>query len=266
MTTALIADDEPLLREQLRARLESLWPELVEIVEAGNGLEAMAILEREDETLPDVCFLDIHMPGLSGLEVARRIRALAREGVRAPQVVFITAFDAYAIEAFEHGALDYLLKPFETERLAETIERLKERLVHPASEHRSPDGDVLAQLADRLAQLGPAPRQNLQWIKASIGSTVRLIPVEDVLYFHADDKYTRVVTGDGEALIRKPIKELAAELDGSRFWQIHRATIVNTRAIAGVVRGLKDSADLKLKNRSETLTVSRVYLHLFRQM
>jgi DNA-binding LytR/AlgR family response regulator len=268
MTIALIADDEPLLREQLRARLEALWPELERIDEVANGVEAIERLERDDDRLPSVCFLDIHMPAMSGLDVARRVRAMQLpDGCRPPQVVFVTAFDAHAIEAFEHGAIDYLLKPFEPERLAETIERVKERLAQPPAEHRSiGESDVLARLADRLAQLGPTPRQTLQWIKASIGSTVRLIPVEDVLYFHADDKYTRVITADGEALIRKPIKELVAELDTSRFWQIHRATIVNTRAIAGVVRGLKDSADLKLKNRPETLTVSRAYLHLFRQM
>ncbi len=272
MPTALIADDEPLLRAQLRARLAALWPELDPVDEAGNGLEALAAFEDDaDRPVPAVCFLDIHMPGLSGLEVARRLRVRAREsGVRPPHLVFVTAFDAYAVEAFAHGAIDYLLKPFEPERLAETIERLKERIARPAADDRAPDdADVLARLADRLARsghIGPASRQPLQWIKASIGSTVRLIPVDDVLYFHADDKYTRVITTDGEALIRKPIKELVAELDGSRFWQIHRATIVNTRAIAGVVRGLKDSADLKLKNRPETLIVSRAYLHLFRQM
>ena len=265
MTSALIADDEPLLREQLRSRLEALWPAIDRIVEASNGLEAMEAFATDDG--PDVCFLDIHMPGLSGLEVAERLRARARaHAVRPPHLVFVTAYDAYAIDAFEQGAIDYLLKPFEVERLAETIARLKERLAQPPGDERADEADVLAQLANRLARLGPSTRPALQWIKASIGSTVRLIPVEDVLYFHADDKYTRVITSDGEALIRKPIKELVAELDGTRFWQIHRATIVNTRAIAGVVRGLKDSADLKLKNRPETLIVSRAYLHLFRQM
>ncbi len=270
MATALIADDEPLLRAQLRTQLAARWPALVDIVEAGNGLEALAACERDDgRPPPTVCFLDIRMPGLSGLDVARRIRDSARRrGARPPHLVFVTAFDAHAIEAFEHGAVDYLLKPFEPARLEETIERLKERLARPADD--GDDADVLAKLADRLAgrlaSIGTAPRQPLQWIKASIGSTVRLIPVDDVLYFHADDKYTRVVTGDGEALIRKPIKELVAELDGTRFWQIHRATVVNTRSIASVVRGLKDSADLRLKGRPETLIVSRAYLHLFRQM
>jgi DNA-binding LytR/AlgR family response regulator len=264
--TALIADDEPLLRQQLRARLHALWPELGRIDEAENGRDALALIEDAPEP-PTVCFLDIHMPGLSGLDVARRIRSMPPAGAaRAPQVVFVTAYDAHAVEAFEHGAIDYLLKPFESERLAETVERLKERLAQPVGDRAAAEPDMLARLAERLERLGPAARPKLQWIKASIGSTVRLIPVEDVLYFHADDKYTRVITADGEALIRKPIKELVAELDGDRFWQIHRATIVNTRAIAGVVRGIKDSADLRLKNRPETLTVSRAYLHLFRQM
>ena len=270
MTTVLIADDEPLLRAQLRTQLVARWPAPDRIVEAGNGLEALAACERDDGRPPAVCFLDIHMPGLSGLDVARRIRESARRrGARPPHLVFVTAFDAHAVEAFEHGAVDYLLKPFEPARLAETIERLKERLARPADD--GDDADRLEKLADRLAGRlagvgGLAARQPLQWIKASIGSTVRLIPVDDVLYFHADDKYTRVVTADGEALIRKPIKELVAELDGTRFWQIHRATVVNTRAIASVVRGLKDSADLRLKGRPETLIVSRAYLHLFRQM
>ncbi|MEO8937987.1 MAG: LytTR family DNA-binding domain-containing protein [Burkholderiaceae bacterium] len=266
MTTVLIADDEPLLRDQLRARLATAWPEIDHVDEAANGIEALAAFD-DDNAAPDVCFLDIHMPGLSGIEVARGLRERAQQrGERAPHLVFVTAFDAYAIEAFEHGAIDYLLKPFETDRLVETIQRVKDRLAHPASDVHTSGSDVLTLLADRLAQLGAASRPSLQWIKASIGSTVKLIPVDEVLYFQADDKYTRVITADGEALIRKPIKELACELDGSRFWQIHRATIVNTRTIAGVVRGLKDSADLKLKNRPETLTVSRAYLHLFRQM
>jgi DNA-binding LytR/AlgR family response regulator len=266
LSSALIVDDEPLLRDHLRASLRDVWPELERIDEAANGVEAMSLIEGG--LAPDVCFLDIHMPALSGLDVARQLRALhLDEGVRVPQIVFVTAYDAHAIEAFEHGAIDYLLKPFEQDRLAETVARLKERMSHgrTASPLTSHESDALARLAERLAHLAP-PRQPLQWIKASIGSTVRLIPVDDVQYFHADDKYTRVVTADGEALIRKPIKELVAELDTGRFWQIHRATIVNTRAIAGVVRGLKDSADLKLRGRPETLTVSRAYLHLFRQM
>lgn len=267
MWTALIADDEPLLRDQLRARLEALWPELDRIDEASNGLEAMAAFGADaDRPHPDVCFLDVHMPGLSGLEVARRLRQRARlDEAQPPQLVFVTAFDAHAVEAFEHGAIDYLLKPFEPVRLAETIGRVKERLASPRADDRVLDDQstVLKLLAERLA---PAARPALQWIKASIGNTVRLIAVDDVLYFNADDKYTRVVTADGEALIRKPIKELVCELDGARFWQIHRATIVNTRAIAGVIRGLRDSGDLQLKDRPETLVVSRGYLHLFRQM
>ncbi len=269
MTRALIVDDEPLLRDRLRAELRALWPGLVDIDEAANGEDALALVARTDRPPPDVCFLDIRMPGPSGLDVARRMRAMPTvDGRAAPWIVFVTAYDAHAVEAFEHGAIDYLLKPFERDRLAATVERVQHRLAErPAastSVHPIDDDDVLARLAERLARLRPPP--TLQWIKASIGSTVRLIPTDDVLYFHADDKYTRVVTADGEALIRKPIKELVAELDDARFWQIHRATIVNTRAIAGVVRGIRDSADLKLKERPETLVVSRGYLHRFRQM
>lgn len=272
MPTAMIADDEPLLRSQLRTRLATLWPDLVIVSEASNGLEALAVFDRDaDQSPPDLAFLDIHMPGLSGLEVARRIRESAREqgregATRSPHLVFVTAFDEHAVEAFEHGAIDYVLKPFDIDRLAETVERLKDRLASGNPALPGGDSDALTLLAAKLALLEPARRATLQWIKASVGSTVRLIPVEDVQYFHADDKYTRVITMDGEALIRKPIKELVAELDPSRFWQIHRATIVNTHAIAGVVRGHKDSADLRLKGRPETLTVSRAYLHLFRQM
>jgi DNA-binding LytR/AlgR family response regulator len=257
MTTALIVDDEPLLRAHLRAQLLALWPELQRVDEAANGDDALARLQGDDA--PAVCFLDIHMPGLSGLDVARRLRAHAIP----THIVFVTAYDAHAVEAFEHGAIDYLLKPFESARLAETIERVKRRSEKPSG---ASEAAAFDRLAAHLERLGAAPHRTLQWIKASIGSTVRLIPIEDVLYFQADDKYTRVITAEGEALIRKPIKELVAELDGERFWQIHRATIVNTRAIAGVVRGLKDSADLRLKNRPETLTVSRAYLQLFRQM
>jgi len=265
MPTAMIADDEPLLRSQLRARLATLWPELVIASEAGNGLEALAAFDRDaDRDPPDLCFLDIHMPGLSGLEVARRIRESARENARetagrVPHLVFITAFDQHAVEAFEHGAIDYVLKPFDTERLTDTVERLKDRLASGTPSSPASEFDALTLLAARLAKLEPARRATLQWIKASVGSTVRLIPVEDVQYFHADDKYTRVITPDGEALIRKPIKELVAELDPARFWQVHRATIVNVDHIASVKRGLKDQAEISFRDHAETLVVSRAF-------
>ncbi len=264
MQTAIICDDEPLLRDQLKSRLAKLWPELMICAQAENGAEAVALFQSN---LPDVIFLDIHMPLLNGLEAARQISGICKAGNNRCQIVFITAFDQYAVEAFEHGAIDYVLKPFNNERLMETIARLKDRLLQTGLSQQSEtsiqtlDG-VLKQLTDRLLPSSSF----LHWIKASVGQTVRLIPVEDVLYFQSDEKYTCVALADGEVLIRKSIKELVAELDPNRFWQIHRSTIVNTRAIAGVVRGLRDQADLKLNGRNETLTVSRNYTHLFKQM
>lgn len=259
MTTALICDDEPFLREQLRLRLSRLWPELRIDAEATNGAQAVELFEAH---LPDVVFLDIQMPVMSGLEAARSIGKGRGKRV---QIVFVTAFDQHAVEAFEQGAIDYVLKPFNEARLAETVLRLKERLqTPPAPGVPTRELDALQQV---LQQLSGQIRPNyLLWIKASVGQSVRLIPVDEVLYFQADEKYTRVVMPDGEALIRKPVKELLAELDPDRFWQIHRATIVNTRAIASVVRGARDVAELKVKGRRETLTVSRNFTQLFKQM
>jgi DNA-binding LytR/AlgR family response regulator len=247
---AVIADDEPLLRAQLRSRLQKLWPELQVVHEMATGRDVDQVLEAHE---PNLFFLDIHMPGVNGLEAARRIGARAH-------IVFVTAFDQYAVEAFERGAIDYVLKPFNEERLATTVARLKERL---AGEPPSLDS-LVEQLAERLG--GSRQAEHLRWIKASVGSQVRLIPVEEVLFFQSDEKYTRVVTCDGEALIRKPIRELLDELDPARFWQIHRATIVNVDHIAGVRRGLKDQAELSVKGHSQTLTVSRAFTHLFKQM
>jgi DNA-binding LytR/AlgR family response regulator len=246
---AIIADDEPLLRAQLRARLAKLWPELSIVAEMADGRPTEELLAAHQ---PDLFFLDIHMPGVDGLEAARAIAGRAH-------VVFVTAFDEHAVEAFERGAIDYVLKPFNEQRLAVTVERLKERL------KEAPAGieALVESLAERLA---PGGNGHLKWIKAAVGNNVRLIPVETIAYFQSDEKYTRVVTCDGEALIRKPIKELLDELDPDRFWQIHRATIVNVDAIAGVKRGLKDQGELTLKDRRETLVVSRAFTHLFKQM
>ncbi len=263
MPTALIADDEPLLREQLKLRLKKLWPELALVAEAVNGAEALTLFEAHE---PDVVFLDIHMPVMTGLEAARLI---GRGRSKRAHIAFVTAFDEHAVEAFERGAIDYVLKPFNEARLAETVARLKERLDTNRESGQATDAadtdlaGVLRQLGTRM---GLVSDQYLRWIKASVGQTVRLIPVEEVLYFQSDEKYTRVALEDSEVLIRKPIKELLDELDPHQFWQIHRATIVNTRAIAGVVRGMRDQADLKLKGRTETLTVSRNFTHLFKQM
>jgi DNA-binding LytR/AlgR family response regulator len=245
----VIADDEPLLRAQLRSRLAKLWPELEIVHEMENGRDVERVL---DEHAPCLFFLDIHMPGVNGLEAARAIGARAH-------VVFVTAFDKYAVEAFERGAVDYVLKPFNEDRLALTVERLKARLgaTPPKLE------DLMESLASRLA---PRGSEHLRWIKASVGSNVRLIPVEEVLFFQSDEKYTRVVTCEAESLIRKPIRELLEELDPARFWQIHRATIVNVDFIASVRRGLKDQAEIALRDCAETLIVSRAFTHLFKQM
>jgi DNA-binding LytR/AlgR family response regulator len=269
VTTAIVCDDEPLLREQLATRLAALWPELDIVAACTNGREAVA---QVDAQTPDVVFLDIHMPVMNGLEAARLIgRGRDVEGVfKRTHIVFVTAYDEHALAAFERGAIDYVLKPYDDTRLMETIARLKERMVQQGNQ----EGDTAATLPDNLmhalrqlaSQKNGTTPQYLQWIKASVGQTVRLIPVDDVLYFQSDEKYTRVVLADSEVLIRKSIKELLEELDPQRFWQIHRATIVATRSIAGVVRGMRDQADLKLKGRAEILTVSRNYTHLFKQM
>ncbi len=250
--SAVIADDEPLLRAMLRTRLARLWPELDVVHEMENGRGVEQVLGEHD---PDLFFLDIHMPGVNGLEAARIIAGRTH-------VVFVTAFDQYAVEAFERGAIDYVLKPFNEERLGVTVERLKERL------QRGPaPPDALDTLVEQLAgRLGAKSAEHLRWIKASVGSNVRLIPVEEVLFFQSDEKYTRVVTCESEVLIRKPIKELLDELDPAKFWQIHRATIVNVDHIASVKRGLKDQAEIALKECRETLIVSRAFTHLFKQM
>jgi len=247
--SAVIADDEPLLRAQLRSRLTRLWPELDVVHEMQDGRDVESVVRQH---APALFFLDIHMPGVNGLEAARLI------GRRA-HIVFVTAYDQYAVEAFERGAVDYVLKPFNEERLALTVGRLKERLA------AQPPG-VEALVETLAARLAPRAAEHLRWIKASVGSNVRLIPVEEILFFRSDEKYTRVVTAEGEVLIRKPIRELLDELDPQRFWQIHRATIVNVDHIASVKRGLKDQAEISLRDHAETLIVSRAFTHLFRQM
>jgi DNA-binding LytR/AlgR family response regulator len=271
MPTALICDDEPLLRNQLRARLASFWPDLEVVAEASNGAEALACYE---DHITDVVFLDIHMPVMNGIDAAKLIgRGRAVSGAasfKRTHIVFVTAFDEHAVTAFEQGAIDYVLKPYEDTRLQETITRLQERLTQPIEASTGNGPNPVTSYAERLdaaiREITGKKRDYLLWIKASVGQTVKLIAVDDVVYFQSDEKYTRVVLATTEVLIRKPIKELLEELDPDRFWQIHRSTIVNTRTIAGVVRGLRDQADLKLVSRSETLTVSRNFTHLFRQM
>ncbi|MFT3820575.1 MAG: LytTR family DNA-binding domain-containing protein [Rubrivivax sp.] len=251
--SALIADDEPLLREHLAAHLARLWPALRIVAQARNGREA---LELFDQHRPQLVFLDVHMPGLSGIDAARGIAGRA-------EIVFVTAYEQYALQAFEQGAVDYLVKPFDEARLAATVQRLQRRLSLPAA---APLDDALL---DRLAQALQQPQQaraHLQWIKASVGPALRLIPVAEVAYLRSDEKYTLVAWAGGEALIRKTIRELADELDPEVFVQIHRSAIVNLHHVAQVVRGANETADVHLRGRPEVLPVSRSYLHLFRQM
>lgn len=253
--TALIADDEPLLRERLAAHLARLWPELQVVAQARNGREA---LEAFDQHGPQVAFLDVHMPGLNGIEAARGMAGRT-------EIVFVTAYEQYALQAFEQGALDYLVKPFDEARLAQTVERLRRRLDAAAPVAPAAADELLERLAAQLRLQAPA-RPHLQWIKASVGPALRLIPVADVAYLRSDEKYTLVAWDGGEALIRKTIRELADELDPEVFVQIHRSAIVNLRHVTQVVRGANETADVHLRGRHEVLPVSRSYLHLFRQM
>lgn len=256
--TALIADDEPLLRERLAALLARLWPQLRVLGQARNGREAVELF---DELSPQVVFLDVHMPGLNGIEAARSLQ-------RRAEIVFVTAYEQYAVQAFEQGALDYLVKPFDEVRLADTVQRLQRRLAEGARRDAAGGAaldEVIERLSRTLRERGPA-QPRLQWIKASVGPTVRLIPVDEVAYLRSDEKYTLVVWEGGEALIRKTIRELADELDPERFVQIHRSVIVNLAHVSQVQRGPNETADVHLKGRKELLPVSRSYLHVFRQM
>jgi len=260
MPTAIIADDERLMRDLLRTRLSQVWPELEIVGEAKNGDEAVQLVSALN---PDLTFLDIRMPGKTGMEAARDIGD-------ASQVVFVTAYDQYAVEAFERGAVDYVLKPPEPERLKITVERLKERLAAPSGAGAAASANVsdtvtamLSQLAEKIA--APKPKY-LQWIQASIGQDLRMIPVEEILFFRSDEKYTCVQTDKFEALIRKPVRDLAEELDPSLFWQIHRATLVNVNAIEGVTRDIRGRHLVLIKGRPDKLEVSRSFLHLFKQM
>jgi DNA-binding LytR/AlgR family response regulator len=255
MPTAIIADDERLMRDQLRMRLNEVWPELDIVGEAKNGDEAIELVAQ---LKPDLTFLDIRMPGKTGMEAARHIGGQSN-------IVFVTAYDQYAVEAFERGAIDYVLKPPEQERLRTTVERLKERLAKPKDAVAVNDSvtQMLSQLAEKMAAPKPA---YLQWIQASIGQDLRMIPVEDILFFRSDEKYTCVQTERFEALIRKPVRDLAEELDPSLFWQIHRATLVNVNAIEGVTRDIRGRHLVLIKGKPDKLEVSRSFLHLFKQM
>ena len=244
----IIAEDEPLLRAELAEQLTKLWPELEIVGQAADGVEALRLLVIKK---PDIVFLDIQMPGMTGLEVARQAAGRCH-------IVFVTAFDQYAIAAFEQGAVDYVMKPISLPRLATTVTRLKDRIALPPADLSSVVGQIHRQSVENKVYL--------RWVNASVGNTIKLITVEEICYFKADSKYTLVATPAAESLIRKPIRELTDELDPNLFWQIHRSTLVNVGAIAGVTRDVRGNLQVKLKQRPELLAVSESYNHLFRQM
>ena len=250
--TAVIADDERLMREQIVDRLKEAWPELLIVGEASNGREAIDMVRTLE---PDIVFLDISMPGMDGIQAAQALAGKAH-------VVFVTAYDQYAISAFEHGAVDYLLKPAEPERVALTCQRLRERL----KQAPDPMDNLLAQLSQRLGAGSLKPREYMRWVQASVGVNIRMIPTSDIVFFRAEDKYTRVQTPGFEALIRKPIKDLLDELDPDEFWQIHRSTVVRVDAIEQVSRDFRGRQIVHVKGSSEKLEVSRTFNHLFKQM
>jgi DNA-binding LytR/AlgR family response regulator len=272
---AVIADDERLMRDQLRARLAQVWPALEIVAEAKNGLEAIQAVKDHQ---PDVIFLDIRMPGLTGVEAAKEIAQLdLGEEALLPEMVFITAYDQYALDAFEQGAVDYVLKPAEPERLRVTAERLQKRLMQRAAEDspemapsastESAGAPSVQQLLHVLsAQLKGKPTQYLSWLQASVGQSIQMVSVDDVLFCVSDDKYTRVQTLKQEFLIRKPIKELVEVLDPKVFWQIHRSTLVSVKAIAGVQRDERGRQEVLIKGRTDRLVVSRSASQLFRGM
>jgi DNA-binding LytR/AlgR family response regulator len=246
--SAVLAEDEPLLADELADLLGALWPELRIVERAADGVSALAAIESHG---PDLAFLDIRMPRIDGMEVARRIAGRCH-------VVFVTAYDEHALAAFEAGAIDYVLKPLAAARLATTVQRLKARIGQPPP-------DVVRALRHYLPGTAPT-RRHLRWINASRGVAVRLLTVDEILYFKSDQKYTRVVTADSESLIRKTIRELADELDPTMFWQVHRSAIVNVHAIDSVLRDARGNLTLHLRQRREVLAVSEAFHHLFRQM
>jgi DNA-binding LytR/AlgR family response regulator len=250
--TAVVADDERLMREQIVGQLKHAWPELVIVGEAVNGREAVAMVQSLE---PDIVFLDIRMPEMDGIRAAQALAGKVH-------VVFVTAYDQYAISAFDHGAIDYLVKPVQPDRVAVTCSRLRDRLQKKPT---SAD-DLLEKLSLRLGSEGLAPREYMRWVQASVGANIRMIPTAEILFFRAEDKYTRVQTEGFEALIRKPIKELLDELDPKEFWQIHRSTVVRVDAIAQVSRDFRGKQIVHLKGSDEKLEVSRSYSHLFKQM
>jgi DNA-binding LytR/AlgR family response regulator len=253
MTTAIIAEDEPHLRADLLAALNTIWPELSIVGEAEDGISALEIIAAHK---PDIAFLDIQMPGLTGLDVAEALRGTSPNTA----IVFVTAYHQYAIDAFEKGAIDYVLKPVEPIRLTETINRLKVRA--SASVSTNALAAAISQIAAHVA-LKKAP---LTWVSASAGKETRLIMIDDIAYFQSDNKYTVVMTAEGEALIKKPIKELLDELDSGQFKQVHRSTIVNLRAIKSIARDDTGKGLIKFKICKEVVQISQPFMHLFRNM
>jgi DNA-binding LytR/AlgR family response regulator len=265
---AIIADDESHLRDYLEGQLRSVWPELRVVAQAANGLDALRLI---DEQAPDLVFLDIRMPGMNGLDVAAQLAA----GPTPPHIVFVTAHDQYAVDAFEHCAVDYLLKPASLERLARAVDKLKMALRARAAAGAGPLPDaalqaLLRQLSGHLPAAEPAPAPaapaSLQWIRAAHGAETRLIPIEEVIYFQSNDKYTSVFSAGGESLIRTPISKLREQLDEAHFWQIHRSVIVAARHVAGTRQDFRGRLMVLLKGRDEQLVVSRNYVDLFKQM
>lgn len=253
---AVIAEDEPLLRSQLKAKLKKLWPALEIVAEAGDGRTALqAIIDLS----PDLAFLDIKMPEMTGIDVAHELASAKDQPCH---LVFVTAFDQYALDAFETGVIDYVLKPYSDDRLKTTVERLRQRL---SSGEPHPIQDLQA-LVEKFKKNFSPDTERLKWIKASIGSNLHLIPVEDVLFFQSDEKYTLVATKDLDALIKTPIKDLISALDPDKYWQIHRSTVVNVTAIEAVQRDEQGQASVRVRGRKEKLVVSRTFSHLFKQM
>jgi DNA-binding LytR/AlgR family response regulator len=253
--TAIIAEDEPILRAQLKTKLTKLWPDLTIVADVGDG---EAALEAIAEHQPQLAFLDIQMPEMTGIEVAR---SLAANKQLKCHIVFVTAFDQYAVDAFNTGAIDYVLKPYSDDRLQAAVERLKERLSAVPVQPQNLES-LMQQLA---AKLNPSA-EKLKWIKANIGSNLRLIPIDEVLFFQSDEKYTLVATKEFDALIKTPIKEILEGVDPDKFWQIHRSTIVQAAAVDAVTRDFRGQATVKVRGRKENLTVSRPFSHLFKQM
>ena len=263
MTTALIAEDEPLLAAALQAELAQLWPALRIAATVGDGASAVA---QALALAPDVCFLDIRMPGLSGLEAAQALAEDWPGDAAFPLIVFVTAYDHYALQAFDAQAVDYVVKPVQRERLAACVARLRTRLAE-----RAPHGDTLQRSVEQLrALLGAAPvtaaTPRLDVIQAQVGAVVHLVPIDQVLYFEAADKYLRVVTAEREHLIRLSLKELLPQLDPARFWQVHRGTVVRANAIASALREESGKVTLTLRGHPDRLSASRLYAHLFRGM